>query len=302
MSGPECIEKVRKQRYDLILMDSRMPRMSGTETLKEIKRLGLIDSTRVIVLTADAMAGAREKYMADGFDGYLMKPVRPDRMEEAIRGCLPEDKIKPPIVTARPNNSKTPEWLSDIEEIDADEGLKMCGDAETYLSTLESFSRYSDENVELFNKSLAEGDIEDFTIRIHALKSSSKLIGAMELSDMARDLEEAGDRRDIKYITEHAGKVLDTYMKLSESLKPLHSEEITIKTGGGLIDKDDIPKLYKHLKEYVEDFNDLAVGSMLAGIGHYKFPDEEEVDRYKALVRAHDAVDWDAMNQLLKEY
>ena len=78
MSGLECIEKVKTNNYDLILLDDMMPKMSGTETLKELKKIDSFN-TKVIALTANAITGMKEKYLSSGFDDYLAKPI--DKLE-----------------------------------------------------------------------------------------------------------------------------------------------------------------------------------------------------------------------------
>ena len=79
ISGFECIEKIKDNTYDLILLDDMMPKMSGTETLKKIKQDNKDFNTKVVVLTANAISGMKEKYLQDGFDDYLAKPI--DKLE-----------------------------------------------------------------------------------------------------------------------------------------------------------------------------------------------------------------------------
>lgn len=84
MSGPECIEKLMKDRFDAVLLDQMMPGMSGTETLNKIKEKELAGSTPFIVLTADAIAGARQMYIDEGFDDYVSKPVIYEELESVL--------------------------------------------------------------------------------------------------------------------------------------------------------------------------------------------------------------------------
>ena len=78
-SGFECMEKIKDNTYDLILLDDMMPKMSGVETLKKIKEEYKDFKTKVVVLTANAISGMKEKYLNDGFDDYLAKPI--DKLE-----------------------------------------------------------------------------------------------------------------------------------------------------------------------------------------------------------------------------
>ena len=298
-SGMECLEKAAATKYDVILMDARMPHMDGSETLKELKERDLLkDTAKVLILTADAMAGARERYLAEGFDGYLLKPIKPEVLEEAIQKALPEKLIGPPLVRDDGRADGVPAWLYDNDEINPKDGLVLCGTVDTYLSTLKSFSKYAEETIDEMKRALRSGEIESFTIKIHALKSSARLVGANRLSEQALRLEEAGNRKDAEYINAHIGSTLQLYSEIAGSLQLLDEEK---KQSKGVIDMEDIPELFRHLKEYVEDFNDLAVSSMLTGIGSYAFPGKEQ-ERYNKLVRAHDAVDWAEMMRLLEEF
>ena len=95
-SGTKCIELVKNNNYDMILLDHMMPEMDGIETLQRLFELKLIDKdrTKVIALTANAISGAKEMYLESGFDDYLSKPVFPKDLNELILRYLPEDKIK----------------------------------------------------------------------------------------------------------------------------------------------------------------------------------------------------------------
>ena len=93
-SGAECISKCRENQYDIILMDHMMPEMDGIEALKVLKDEKLISgSTRVIALTANAVSGAEEMYIGNGFDGYLTKPIDVLNLDNCIKKNLPVEKI-----------------------------------------------------------------------------------------------------------------------------------------------------------------------------------------------------------------
>lgn len=86
-SGYECLEKIKDQIYDLIFMDDMMPKMSGTETLHIIQESPTF-KTKVIALTANAIEGMKEKYIEEGFNDYLAKPIDKDELEKVLRRHL----------------------------------------------------------------------------------------------------------------------------------------------------------------------------------------------------------------------
>jgi signal transduction histidine kinase/CheY-like chemotaxis protein len=82
-SGSEAIEKIKKNNYDLILMDHMMPEMDGVETMIHLRKLGSFD-TPVIALTANAILGMKEYYLEQGFQDYLSKPINPQELDEIL--------------------------------------------------------------------------------------------------------------------------------------------------------------------------------------------------------------------------
>jgi signal transduction histidine kinase/ActR/RegA family two-component response regulator/HPt (histidine-containing phosphotransfer) domain-containing protein len=298
-SGYECLERVAKKTYDVILMDARMPRMNGVQTLCELREQHLLkEGTKVIVITADAISGAREKYVNAGFDDYLVKPLKPKDLERVIRDILPDSLIEPPLADGCIRNDAVPEWIYDIQELNVDDGLSLCGSVDTYVSTLRSFSRYALEAIREMQVYLDNSEVTPFTIKVHALKSSAKLIGANRLSSLALELEKAGDRNDLEFIGAHVGEVFSLFGDIAGRLEPLDDDRKGVK---GSIDLEDMPELYRHLKEYVNSFNDRAIGSMLASVGEYRLPPSEQ-ERFNSLVRAYDAVDWMKMMEILEEF
>lgn len=83
LSGKDAIDKVKKNKYDVILLDIMMPEMNGEETLVELKKIKDFD-TPVVALTADAIQGAKEKYLKEGFDDYIAKPFTRDQIKEKL--------------------------------------------------------------------------------------------------------------------------------------------------------------------------------------------------------------------------
>ena len=94
-SGKACLDEIQKQRYDIIFLDHMMPEMDGEETLQRMHELenNLCAETPVVMLTANAVVGAREHYIEIGFDDFLSKPILPDKLEKMIQRLLPEELL-----------------------------------------------------------------------------------------------------------------------------------------------------------------------------------------------------------------
>ena len=94
LSGRECISMAEKKQYDIIFMDHMMPEMDGIETMRALRNSRFLPvTTKIIVMTANAIAGAKEQYLADGFDDYLSKPIAVDGLEKTLAEYLPAEKV-----------------------------------------------------------------------------------------------------------------------------------------------------------------------------------------------------------------
>ncbi|MBR1674640.1 MAG: response regulator [Eubacterium sp.] len=235
-SGREAMEQVKKKRYDIILMDHMMPGMDGIETLKAIRNDALIgDDTVVIALTANAISGAREMYISEGFRDYLSKPINPTELEEMLEKYLPEDRIERWNMSDGRNLKEEEEpVLAELREkgfnIDAALGYAM-DDKELYQELLTTFVQSYDDRLPDIKKAHDEAEWKDYKTYVHALKSSSKTIGADTLSDMALKQELAAIEQDTAVIEEGYAAVLDEYKKVVEAIREvLHLSENTADT------------------------------------------------------------------------
>ncbi len=300
LSGKECLEILKHNRYDIILLDARMPDMDGEETLQEIKNQKLCDSScTIIALTANVVAGAKEHYIECGFDDYLPKPVKPVDLESMLLKHLPIDKVE---LTEEDDSAgiyaaDIPDWLKKNRELNINLGLELCGNAEIYMDTITRFENHAGENMQAISMALSEGRIDTFVTKVHALKSSARLIGAERLSALAADLQEAGDDRDMEFITRHMGPMMSMYGELKDSLTPLLRDQVEKE---GEIEAEALSGLYAHLRGYIEDFNSEAVGSMIRALDRYTFPGKEQ-ERFDELKKAYEAMDWVAMMSIFDE-
>nr|MCR5357088.1 response regulator [Lachnospiraceae bacterium] len=209
-SGAECLDKIKASSYDIIFMDQRMPEMDGTETLHAMKALSRDENRSydapVIILTANVVAGAREQFINEGFNDYLSKPVDALKLEHMIASYLPAGKVtEPPDEPGEHtgdgadtgSSSDSAAFIDDlatIKEIDIDAALKNCLTADILKNTVHDFYVYFETGSGKIKDTWRAGNIKDYTVAVHALKSSARLIGATDLSKMAAELEDCGDR------------------------------------------------------------------------------------------------------------
>jgi HPt (histidine-containing phosphotransfer) domain-containing protein len=201
-----------------------MPDKDGIETLREMKEVE--DSpnagTPVICLTANAISGMREMYTDAGFDDYLSKPIDAERLEMMLLQYLPEDKVSAACDIDDSDDHEIPDFLYGIKELNVASGLKYCGDGEDYMMALRMYLGSAEKKAEEIERYWAAGDIKNTAIKIHALKSSSRSIGALELGDAAERLEKAGNRGDKEMLDKELGDLISGYRKLAGDLEPLN--------------------------------------------------------------------------------
>ena len=234
-SGAEAIELTKTIRYDLILMDQRMPGMDGTEAMKHIKAQenGANAGTPFICLTADAVSGARKHYLAEGFTDYLTKPIDSKALETMLKKYLPAEKVlsvseegkqapaPAPAATSAPAQPAA-DGFDRLRAVGIDPavGLRFCQDDEDlYSSILSDYAQSSDEKKESLACFFAAEDWKNYAIYVHALKSTSKTIGAAELSEIAQRLEAAANAGDGDAIRGEHDDMMNRYEKTVAAIR-----------------------------------------------------------------------------------
>ena len=221
--GEEAIRLAGAKPYDLILMDQRMPGMDGVETMRRIRDAdGPNVRTPFICLTADAVQGARERYLAEGFADYLSKPVSGADLEKAVAQHLPQDKILPAERAPEAEGNAPAEDQQTLRDagIDPEAGLlNSQGSYDLYRELLCEFARDAEGKAGNLRRSFEAQDWKDYTIFVHALKSSAKLIGAEELSLMAADLEKAAKAEDAETVQAGHSAMMTAYERTAEAVR-----------------------------------------------------------------------------------
>lgn len=218
VNGVEVIQKVREHEYDLIFMDHMMPVMDGVEAFREINRLKLCPETPIIVLTANAVAGSREKYLKEGFDAYLSKPVTQKQLLKSLYDFLPYDKIIEDHVYEASVEKMPMSVLERFDFLNCQIGLAYCADSlDFYLEMLQSYVD-NDRSKEL-EALYGQENWKDYQITVHALKSTSMSIGAEEMSEKAKKLEFAARDNDLDYIRQKHEIIMKEYQELIQKIQ-----------------------------------------------------------------------------------
>ena len=223
-SGEEGLTLMKEQHYDLIFMDQMMPDMDGIATFEEMKRMNHQNKTTpVIAMTANAVKGAKEMYLQQGFADYISKPIFEEKMWKILERFLADKQTD--TVEKQNSDGGAEENKKLLQErfpyLDTEQGMSVCmGDEAFYFKILKVYLK--DEMVDTLQQDYEAGAWAQYQIHVHGLKNVSANIGAMELSEQFKGLEYAIKNHDIPdtdYIRSHHDKVMEAYQELLRRLE-----------------------------------------------------------------------------------
>ena len=301
-SGYECLNLVTKNHYDIIFLDHRMPGIDGIELLR-MKKLphNLNQETPVISLTANADSGARKQYIDAGFQDYLTKPIDSAKLEAMMIEYLPKDKLniitEDTEVVVEVEEENLPDWLKNVEGLNAESGVEHCGSVEAYLDALTVFAQSVTSGAKEIAKFYKKEDWQNYTTKVHALKSSARVVGANELSDRAMRLENAGINGYINEICESTDGLLELYISFADKLAPLLEVEED-DSNKPLIEDAQLAEAYEALKEMAASFDYDSVQFVIQSIEEYKLPDAEK-EKFEQIKIAASKPDWETLAKLV---
>ena len=245
-SGIECLELVKQKHYDIIFLDHMMPQMDGVETLHYMKKMDNYPckDTPVIVLTANAIQGAKEMYINEGFDDFLSKPIQPEKLERMIKDWLPQELVLKEIPVkeemTRKNNEVEDSFTEDgrkedydlpkIDGVDWASAMTHLPDRELLLQTVYDFYCTMSGEADFLQNCYDNLDndntmLDSYRIKVHAMKSSAALIGINGLSDKAKILELAAKDGNKELIKEKTEDFLAEWRDYKEKLSVCVAEE-----------------------------------------------------------------------------
>ena len=295
-SGEECLELIKRKTYHVICMDHMMPVMDGVETLHAIRKLEGNPSRDipVIALTANAVAGARELYLNEGFQDYLTKPIDADKFENMLIEYLPDNVV---YLTHNTDISDAYEEEEADNELSIKEsqlylmgfnirnGLKyMGGDRALYGKVLQDFHSILQEKEGALKDFLKKGDMPGYMIIVHSLKGNARNVGADDLADEAFELEKmakAGQLEDVSVrspilfsMMSAMRNSLKVYLDNEEKLEVKKEEEEAPKVEK--ITEDDWRKALQELADRLDDFDGETSIVKIRELKHYDRPESDK--------------------------
>ena len=226
--GSSCC-RLRRQPYDVVLMDVQMPEMDGLEATRRIRELSPSElaaeaQPRIIAMTANAMKEDCDVCLAAGMDDYLSKPVQVEELVEALQqmpaAVKQQDPRKSdlPAATAKPRRCWIPSALERLR-------ARLGKQADRMLPGLiDRFYQDADRLLGQARQALEQGQADDLRRASHSLKSTSATFGAMALSAVARELEYLARDGKLEGAAEQIAQAEAEFTRARAALEALQSE------------------------------------------------------------------------------
>lgn len=236
-NGLVCVNKIKEgNTYDIILMDIMMPVMSGETALKNLKEIEGFN-TPVIALTADAIAGAEEKYKEEGFTSYIAKPFSKDQIKLKLDKVFEElennkennkkDNFKDKNVNKKldkntNNNNKDNDNITYDEKylldngIDYNKGVELFGDITTYKEMLSDWYKDVPDKFKKIKELLDNKDMPNYSVEVHSLKSDARYFGMEKLAEVSLNHELKSKENDTDYVINNFEELEKEFNKVIE--------------------------------------------------------------------------------------
>lgn len=296
-TGAEAIDMISAKHYDLVFMDHMMPKMDGVETTHIIRRMYPdYDNVPIIALTANAMEETKAMFLVEGMNDFLAKPIEVMALFDKVRQWLPPDKIHK--TEGRPATNESQEGLA-IEGLDLEAARKLMGSEAVLWDALSNYYRVIPKKMKSIQNAYETEDWHLYTVEVHALKSTSRQIGAVELADCAAMLEKAGNCGDVEQIRKTTPELLAMYGQIEQLLTPYFKKDEEEVSGEKLLTPEALDML---LDEMNIAMGDLDMDAMNAAIDHmkeYRFEGEKKV-LFEQLIEAVDELAVDRGEEIVE--
>lgn len=305
--GKEAIDIISKNKFDLILMDHMMPEIDGIETTRIIRRLHKeYDEVPIIALTANAMEGSKDMFLSEGMNDFIAKPIEVLNMVNTVRKWLPVEKVKKDIVISEISDEKNEdsvyEDLYNISDLNAEAAIKLLGSEKMYYNLLKEYHKAIPNKSALIRQYLENKDWPNYTVEVHALKSLSRQAGALELADMAAELEKAGNDRNTGFIEKYTEPMLQKYLSYEPLIGILFDDKkVEKKKRKTKASRKVLLELFDMMTIALDNLDIDMMEEVISGLDKYNF-DLEQSKLYERLSEEVSNIDIDACDKTIAEW
>ena len=275
--GKQALMMTAMNKYDIILLDHFMPEMDGIETLHAIKDQpdGLCHTSKFVMLTANVSSGVEKLYADEGFDAHMTKPVTSREMEDVLVRLLGDDDR----IEFKSHDRSVGERESLSDEVP--EAL-----IRIYLSSI-------DETADQLDAYLNAGDLDNYTIKVHGLKSSARLVREKHISEQASKLEEAGNQGDIEAIRRMHPFFIREYRESKDHLG-------SFRNSASLVTDSELRDAYLTISEFARSEDYSGVQAILRSLEQYDLKGTDSVI-ISQIKKAMDAMDYQTTCSIIEK-
>ncbi|MCM1102558.1 MAG: PocR ligand-binding domain-containing protein [Clostridium sp.] len=281
-SGKLALEMIEKKHYDLIFMDHMMPELDGIETTRIIRRFHEeYDDVPIIALTANVMEEMQAMFLVEGMNDFVAKPIELKVIVAKLKQWLPPKKIKR-IESEGETEGQKQERLKQIAakivipKLDVASAIRLAGSESLFWQILREYAKSIPKKAKLLRQHFEEENLKGYTIEAHALKSFSRQVGASELSELAAQMEKAGNQNDVEFIRAHHEEMLQQYEAYGPVLENyLESPDKAVKV------KDDYDgkaalELLDRMQEAIDNLDMDAMDKVVEQLSKMTLPEGQE--------------------------
>ena len=310
LSGKDAVLMVTDKRYDIIFMDHMMPEMDGVETTRVIRRLlGDNGQVPIIALTANAVEGTAKMFIDEGMNDFVTKPIEMRVILSKIRKWLPPEKIEKnrdkkvsdTLMGVNRDNTES-QTTTDISIVglDVKKAMEFLGNEELFWSVLKEYYRVIDKKSMMIQEYEQKEQWKDYTVEVHALKSASRQIGALELAQVAEQMEAAGNAENGALIHKITPGMLEEYMFYKGILAPYFAKEEEAQSGRAA-ENDEMSALFSQMKEAMENLDMDAMEKVVRDMGQYSYGDAQR-SIFEKLRNAVEDIDTEKCEEIIAEW
>lgn len=310
LSGKEAIDMISNKHYDIVLMDHMMPEIDGVETTRIIRRFHPeYDDVPIIALTANAIAETQAMFIKEGMNDFIAKPIQMQIILDKLKNWLPAGKvvsIQTDGSAGGPGNApfssakKEKTSAITIEGFDTGYALGLLGSEKLFWAVLKDYYHALPKKMERIEEYEKKGLWKDYTIEVHALKSTSRQVGAIKLSERAKNLEDAGNRNDADMIHALTGELLLQCRYYYEILKPYFPEEDKA-AGQGKITKEALGEAFEKIREALEELDMDTAGELVLELAQYSYDGWQE-ELFAEIENAVENMDVEQCEEIIEKW
>lgn len=310
LSGKDAVLMVTDKRYDIIFMDHMMPEMDGVETTRVIRRLlGNNGQVPIIALTANAVEGTAQMFIDEGMNDFVTKPIEMRVILAKLRKWLPPEKIEKnrnkkmnTVLQGGNREAQASQMSTDISiaGLDVKKAMEFLGNEELFWSVLKEYYRVIDKKSTLISEYEQKEMWKEYTVEVHALKSASRQIGALELAQVAEQMEAAGNAGNAALIHKITPGMLEEYTFYKGILAPYFVKQEEAQNGRAA-EKSEMSELFDQMKDAMENLDMDAMEEVIKGMSQYSYGDAQR-SIFERLKNAVEDIDTEKCEEIIAEW